>query len=221
MDELRTCQRELRGALLPADHPDRLERALKDRNRRAFSNLLLVALHREQPIPARHLARGASLLPDARVLAAVAPRCAGDLAQPLLVAVRDGRLSPLSMLVALRLVARSRPREAAAWTRALARRTLPAETEDLLAAFADELGDADLNTVLEAEGLPYASPEARRDWKALDALASGPVLACLPEDPPPAVLSGFTVRRDGAKVGRNEPCPCGSGKKHKKCCGAT
>ena len=22
------------------------------------------------------------------------------------------------------------------------------------------------------------------------------------------------------KVGRNEPCPCGSGKKYKKCCGA-
>jgi preprotein translocase subunit SecA len=27
-----------------------------------------------------------------------------------------------------------------------------------------------------------------------------------------------TVRR-GKKVGRNEPCPCGSGKKYKKCCG--
>ena len=26
--------------------------------------------------------------------------------------------------------------------------------------------------------------------------------------------------RVGAKVGRNDPCPCGSGKKHKKCCGA-
>ena len=26
------------------------------------------------------------------------------------------------------------------------------------------------------------------------------------------------VRR-GKKVGRNEPCPCGSGKKYKKCCG--
>jgi uncharacterized protein len=23
-----------------------------------------------------------------------------------------------------------------------------------------------------------------------------------------------------AKVGRNEPCPCGSGKKFKKCCGS-
>jgi preprotein translocase subunit SecA len=24
----------------------------------------------------------------------------------------------------------------------------------------------------------------------------------------------------GDKVGRNDPCPCGSGKKYKKCCGA-
>ncbi len=28
------------------------------------------------------------------------------------------------------------------------------------------------------------------------------------------------VRRDIPKVGRNDPCPCGSGKKYKKCCGA-
>jgi len=27
-----------------------------------------------------------------------------------------------------------------------------------------------------------------------------------------------TVVRDGKKVGRNDPCPCGSGKKYKKCC---
>lgn len=26
--------------------------------------------------------------------------------------------------------------------------------------------------------------------------------------------------RDSPKIGRNEPCPCGSGKKYKKCCGA-
>ncbi|MDO9585448.1 MAG: preprotein translocase subunit SecA, partial [Syntrophales bacterium] len=28
-----------------------------------------------------------------------------------------------------------------------------------------------------------------------------------------------TVKRAGEKVGRNAPCPCGSGKKYKKCCG--
>jgi preprotein translocase subunit SecA len=29
-----------------------------------------------------------------------------------------------------------------------------------------------------------------------------------------------TIRRETPKVGRNDPCPCGSGKKYKKCCGA-
>jgi len=28
-----------------------------------------------------------------------------------------------------------------------------------------------------------------------------------------------TVVREGEKTGRNDPCPCGSGKKFKKCCG--
>jgi SEC-C motif-containing protein len=31
---------------------------------------------------------------------------------------------------------------------------------------------------------------------------------------------GKTVRRETPKVGRNDPCPCGSGKKYKKCFGA-
>jgi preprotein translocase subunit SecA len=30
---------------------------------------------------------------------------------------------------------------------------------------------------------------------------------------------GTTIKREGKKVGRNDPCPCGSGKKYKKCCG--
>ena len=28
-----------------------------------------------------------------------------------------------------------------------------------------------------------------------------------------------TVKREEPKIGRNDPCPCGSGKKFKKCCG--
>jgi hypothetical protein len=38
----------------------------------------------------------------------------------------------------------------------------------------------------------------------------------------PDVKSGIkmgTYRREAPKVGRNDPCPCGSGKKYKKCCG--
>jgi preprotein translocase subunit SecA len=33
-------------------------------------------------------------------------------------------------------------------------------------------------------------------------------------------LPSVTIRRETPKVGRNEPCPCGSGKKYKHCCGA-
>jgi uncharacterized protein len=36
----------------------------------------------------------------------------------------------------------------------------------------------------------------------------------------PDAASARTVRRDGQKVGRNDPCPCGSGRKFKRCCGA-
>ena len=28
-----------------------------------------------------------------------------------------------------------------------------------------------------------------------------------------------TIVNDGPKIGRNDPCPCGSGKKYKNCCG--
>lgn len=41
----------------------------------------------------------------------------------------------------------------------------------------------------------------------------------LPDEPEPSLQ--FPVRREAAQVGRNEPCPCGSGKKYKNCCGRT
>jgi uncharacterized protein len=36
-----------------------------------------------------------------------------------------------------------------------------------------------------------------------------------------ALLEQSTHRRDTPKIGRNDPCPCGSGKKYKRCCGRT
>jgi len=37
-----------------------------------------------------------------------------------------------------------------------------------------------------------------------------------PELPPPVE----TIKRKDGEIGRNDPCPCGSGKKYKKCCAA-
>jgi len=40
-----------------------------------------------------------------------------------------------------------------------------------------------------------------------------------PDDSEAQLASGQPVIRDGVKVGRNDPCPCGSGKKYKQCHG--
>jgi SEC-C motif-containing protein len=34
----------------------------------------------------------------------------------------------------------------------------------------------------------------------------------------PDVVVSATVSNDGPRTGRNEPCPCGSGRKYKQCC---
>ncbi|HOG50550.1 MAG TPA: SEC-C metal-binding domain-containing protein, partial [Lentisphaeria bacterium] len=39
------------------------------------------------------------------------------------------------------------------------------------------------------------------------------------DDKPAQPQAGVTIRRQMPKVGRNDPCPCGSGKKYKSCCG--
>ncbi len=52
---------------------------------------------------------------------------------------------------------------------------------------------------LESE-LPYALADIYRYWQAV-------------------INKPQTVRREGEKTGRNDPCPCGSGRKYKACCG--
>jgi hypothetical protein len=47
--------------------------------------------------------------------------------------------------------------------------------------------------------------------------------ACFHVEPNPTVPQSappVQFQRSSPKIGRNEPCPCGSGKKYKKCCGA-
>ncbi|MDR5873956.1 preprotein translocase subunit SecA [Vreelandella gomseomensis] len=58
-----------------------------------------------------------------------------------------------------------------------------------------------------------ATADSRHD----DPAASPAQDADTPEEAPGA--DGRPVRREGPKVGRNDPCPCGSGKKYKQCCG--
>jgi preprotein translocase subunit SecA len=66
------------------------------------------------------------------------------------------------------------------------------------------------------EGLPREAAPAPRPLAAPRPL--GPVRQPAPGSV--AVAGGGSRTAPVAKVGRNDPCPCGSGKKYKKCCGA-
>ncbi|MBA3036616.1 MAG: hypothetical protein FP814_09000 [Desulfobacterium sp.] len=62
----------------------------------------------------------------------------------------------------------------------------------------------ELETVFDENGWEYKielEPDKPEDIKALEILLN-------------PLKTKFTEK----KVGRNEPCPCGSGKKYKKCC---
>ena len=50
--------------------------------------------------------------------------------------------------------------------------------------------------------------------------SDGPVEAPVAQGEQEVVLPKITIRREVPKVGRNDPCPCGSGKKFKNCHGA-
>ena len=67
-------------------------------------------------------------------------------------------------------------------------------------------------------GKTSAAKEEYKDDSAAQATAKG---GNMPAAAPKADKTGKqeTIRRDMPKVGRNDPCPCGSGKKYKNCCG--
>jgi len=88
--------------------------------------------------------------------------------------------------------------------------TLAAAESDLIQEW--ELGeDADADEADE-EGWPEDEPWDD-DEETSDEPLQGPEVE-VPNLPP------VTVRRSVPKVGRNDPCPCGSGKKYKRCCAA-
>lgn len=78
--------------------------------------------------------------------------------------------------------------------------------------------ETEVNLGYDKEKLYYNMVEARAQWlyelPEWDALLSEERRKELYKEQ----KSSGTIRKD-KKIGRNEPCPCGSGKKYKHCCG--
>jgi len=82
------------------------------------------------------------------------------------------------------------------------------EAFDLFAALGDRVASETLSRLFRIQ-ITREEPLPRQVARPRNVLYNRGETADTPRSP---------VRR-GKKVGRNEPCPCGSGKKYKKCCG--
>jgi preprotein translocase subunit SecA len=84
-----------------------------------------------------------------------------------------------------------------------------------------EIDAAEQRIEQEAERRAQAAQAQHSDFSAAAmAEASADDVAVMVQEPPPAEQPKVQpVRRFGDKVGRNDPCPCGSGKKYKQCHG--
>jgi hypothetical protein len=100
--------------------------------------------------------------------------------------------------------------------RLVARRCSGGDDASLLIAAGRAASDPDVARVLasiaskaDAEGAAFAKDVLEAFERPRDHL---------PKQAERWVATGFTAARAAPKVGRNDPCPCGSGKKYKKCC---
>ena len=109
------------------------------------------------------------------------------------------------------------PKRLLAAMRTLARQGLGPEASTLLGSAARLINDPEVNKVA-ARHLKMVSFVGQEALGHQRRLLRKPSIKDLPERDPATVIEGRTVVRAGTKVGRNAPCPCGSGKKYKKCC---
>ena len=209
----------------------------QDPDRRNVDGLIeqLIAENHYDGAQALAIAAGLSGLDvDARCLPAILPLAEEISGIPLLIHLCRGKRETILLdivesenmssereaLVLLVLAHRCQgnpPKRLLTVLRTNARHIVAPEASALVAAAVKVIDDPEVNKVAR-EHLMMASIFGEDPFSSLQHLLQKPSIDALPIHDPALVITGRTLVRDGAKVGRNEPCPCGSGKKFKKCC---
>jgi hypothetical protein len=226
------CREGLRGiaALLPesdAELASWLRKAIDGNAAEDFIYLIFAAAMSGRKLNADLLQGGATLLPDDWRFAWIAWRMEGDVVGALLHAAAFEAIPMSRRAMALFLAAawmkEHRPDEELPSRLMIMARKISTgkpspDTIRMLAALAFLLG-ADL-----FDGLPTLGGTRLSQRKREAALAEvfecirGPFDALIPEQLTAQFTQSGTQRRAVERIGRNEKCPCGSGRKYKVCC---
>jgi hypothetical protein len=186
---------------------------------------LVTAAAVDGPLDNQLVQRVLPLLPEIGLMPLLVAHCDGDRFNMLLRVVASGRLSnertAMALLFAVELLDdEDPPSELLTQLRLITRHNLGMEAGSLIGLTAQMLDDPDLNKVAESwiQLAKTVFPSGSHFVLSLDEFEEKPLLDALPEIIQPEPIHGYTVRRSVKKVGRNDPCPCGSGNKYKKCC---
>lgn len=234
LEQARQCE-FFQGALrdlaqvLPPDDAElnaAIAEVVATRDERAFRSLFFAALGAGRKVDAQHLAEGSALFSGPPELLCSARSCRGDVASALLAAVLGGRMGierETTALLLARMWCEDRNAAVPAGFWATARQFTRRSTGNFLAqvnlAVLAHLGkDEGLASLLAAKHMSSTGDGVERSLQAFREIYLSSPWTVVPERRPPTVLSGYTVRRAVPRVGRNDPCPCASGKKYKKCC---
>lgn len=202
-------------------------------DQKAFMFIVVAALSRARRVDARHLVHGAMILPQFQWFPLVV-HFQGDVPEQLLAAIEQTQLARPCEAAALLLATvwcedhrnGQLPERLIPLARKLARNSnLPLDAQAFLISLAVRTKDSGLLAVTKL-WFPDAPPEK---WTAIQAggvklaetfldTRKQPALAYMLDKPSNVLAAGTTLRRAVARIGRNNPCPCGSGKKYKRCC---
>jgi len=97
------------------------------------------------------------------------------------------------------------------------------ESFDIFTEMLDKIGEAVVFNILNAvtpEGSRPGVSKKAEEPQLVEVKESGLNLLRVDQTPAATEKVKKAPLRVGQKIGRNDPCPCGSGKKYKKCCGA-
>lgn len=192
-----------------------------------FTFVMVAALGAGRAVDSRHLAGGTMLISNWVLLGWMAWHVHGEVPEQLMRAVKGSQL--LWEIEAVALVV------AAGWCLERRNGVLPVElipTARLLAhnphaakkagpylrVLANLVKDAGLTAIVEERHGKVAIPEVKRLGETMLHYCRAPLTEIVPDAPDHELARGATMRRSVARIGRNEPCPCGSGKKYKHCC---
>ena len=230
-------------AMLPADDAVLdawFTTVLRGSDSSAFYMLAFATAAAERSMDSRHLVQAMPYFRDVDFLTVFTMRATGDVVKHLLESVRVNLMLPSTTAMALCLAVVKHqqtssgplPPELIALTKSLARRVMNSKHNNftnmaicVLCHLSNIAGDTELS-----EFLTTIAPElkdekltelAKTHLEVLIQNATQPILPLIKSFQDTRVATVGTVRRSVEKHSRNELCPCGSGKKYKRCCEAS